>query len=251
MEYQAAYHSFEDRYTHQAVLMKEASEALQASESWASTMQQELLAFKCNCEADIQRAVSNAVSQYQQQLSSVQSCTHNHQSAIVQLQDQVRMLQLLLASQGDLPSVGTPQEEVDLLEEVFNFVPGTVSTNQGAAMYHSPDQPFPFHKQVQFRDRLCQPDLKSDTVGDQVLQQLSSSHVPLYSSTPFRGLSQVPLNCTFDISRIPISNIGNPQDAATIVAEVLAATVAQASKEFWHMQYAGTQNYPTLGWVFS
>ena len=29
---------------------------------------------------------------------------------------------------------------------------------------------------------------------------------------------------------------GNPQDAATIVAEVSAAAAAQASKEFWHMQ---------------
>ena len=46
----------------------------------------------------------------------------------------------------------------------------------------------------------------------------------------------MPLNHTFDISRIPISNAGNPQDAATIAADVLAAAVAQASKEFWHMR---------------
>ena len=75
MEYQAAYHSLEDRYTHQAILMKEASEALQALERQASTMQQELLALKLNCKADIQRVVSNTFSQYQQQLSSAQSCT--------------------------------------------------------------------------------------------------------------------------------------------------------------------------------
>ena len=31
------------------------------------------------------------------------------------------------------------------------------------------------------------------------------------------------------------SNTGNAQDAATIAAEVLAAAVAQASKEFWCM----------------
>ena len=92
-------------------------------------MQQELLALKHNREADIQRAVSNVVSQYQQQLSSAQSCTRNHQSAIVQLRDQVQMLQLSLASRGDLPSVGTSQGEADLREEVFNFVPGTVNTN--------------------------------------------------------------------------------------------------------------------------
>ena len=100
MDYQVAYHSLEDRYTHQAVLMKEASETLQASESQTSAMQQELLAFKHNREADIQRAVRNAVSQYQQHLSSAQFCTCNHQSAIMQLRDQVWTLQLSLASWG-------------------------------------------------------------------------------------------------------------------------------------------------------
>ena len=49
---------------------------------------------------------------------------------------------------------------------------------------------------------------------------------------PFHGSSQVLLNRTFDVSRIPVSNVGNAQDAATIVAEVLAAAVALASKEF-------------------
>ena len=52
---------------------------------------------------------------------------------------------------------------------------------------------------------------------------------------PFRGSSQVLLNCTFDVSGIPVTNVGNTQDAATIVAEVLATAVAQASKEFQHM----------------
>ena len=52
---------------------------------------------------------------------------------------------------------------------------------------------------------------------------------------PFHGSSQVPLNRTFDVSRIPVSNKGNAQDAATIAAEVLAAAVAQASKELWRM----------------
>ena len=49
---------------------------------------------------------------------------------------------------------------------------------------------------------------------------------------PFRGSSQVPLNCTFNISGILVTNVGNAQDAATIAAEVLAAAVAQALKEF-------------------
>ena len=43
------------------------------------------------------------------------------------------------------------------------------------------------------------------------------------------------LNHTFDVSRIlPLT--GNPQDAATIAAEVSAAAATQASKEFQQMQ---------------
>ena len=53
---------------------------------------------------------------------------------------------------------------------------------------------------------------------------------------PFRRSSQVPLNRTFDVSGIPVTNVGNTQDAATIVAEVLAAAAAQALKEFRHMR---------------
>ena len=44
------------------------------------------------------------------------------------------------------------------------------------------------------------------------------------------------LNQTFDFSGIPSANIGNAEYAATIAAEVLAAAVAQASKEFWRMR---------------
>ena len=45
----------------------------------------------------------------------------------------------------------------------------------------------------------------------------------------------MPLNQTFDVSCISPTNLGNAQDVATIVAEVSAAAVAQASKEFWQM----------------
>ena len=204
-EYQLAYQSLEEKYNHQAVLVKEASEVLKASESCVSAMQEELMTLQHNRNADIWKAVGNAVSQYEHQLSTVQSCTHDNQSAIVKLQEQVQVLQVLLASQRDLPSVGTSQREVDLREEVFNFIPGTVNTNRGAAVYHSPYQPFQFQKQVWFRDRPHQPDLESDTagLGPQV------SHIPPYASTPFHRSSQVLLNCTFDVSGIPVSNIGN------------------------------------------
>ena len=63
----------------------------------------------------------------------------------------------------------------------------------------------------------------------------STNHLPPYSSTPFHRSSQMLLNQTFDVSGIPPGNIGNAQDAATIVAEVSAAAAAQASKEFWCM----------------
>ena len=43
VEYQMAYQSLEDKYTHQAILMKEASKALKASESHVSAMQEELM----------------------------------------------------------------------------------------------------------------------------------------------------------------------------------------------------------------
>ena len=66
----------------------------------------------------------------------------------MQLQGQVQVLQVTLASQRDLPSVGATQEDVDLREEVSNYVPGMVNTNRGAAVYSSPDQAFPFQKHV-------------------------------------------------------------------------------------------------------
>ena len=143
------------------------------------------------------------------------------------------MLQISLASQKDLPSVGASQEEVDLREDVFNFVLGTVNTNRGAVVYSSPNQPFQFQKQVRFGDRSHRPDLESDAAG---LGVPPSSHLLPYLLTPFRRSSQVPLNCTFDVSGIPATNKGNGQDAATIAAEVLAAAAAQASKEFQCMQ---------------
>ena len=52
-EYQLAYQSLDEKYTHQAVLVKEASEALKASESHVSELQEELMTLKCNREADI------------------------------------------------------------------------------------------------------------------------------------------------------------------------------------------------------
>ena len=78
-EYQLAYQSLDEKYTHQAVLVKEASEALKASESHVTKLQEEVMALKCTHETDIQQAISQAVSQYEQQLTLEQSYTREHQ----------------------------------------------------------------------------------------------------------------------------------------------------------------------------
>ena len=134
-EYQLAYQSLDEKYTHQAVLVKEASEALKASESDVAELWEEVNALKQTRESDIQQAVRQAVSQYEQCLSSEQSCTQQHQSAIAELQGQVQALQVSLSSQRELPSVGATQEGINLRDKIFNYVPGTVNTNRGAAVY--------------------------------------------------------------------------------------------------------------------
>ena len=70
-------------------------------------------------------------------------------------------LELSLASQASLPSVGSSSpSEARLCEEVFNILPGTVSQCRGAAQYNSQDQPFSFQKQVRFKDNTSSPNLK-------------------------------------------------------------------------------------------
>ena len=234
-EYQQAYQSLDEKYTHQAVLVQEVSEALKASESCVAELQEELMALKQNCDNDIQWAVGQAVSQYEQKLSTEQSRTQEQQSAIAELQGQVQVLQVSLASQRDLPSVGVTQKGVNLRDEVFNYVPGTINTNWGTVVYQSPDQAFSFQKHVQFGDRPNQPDLELDVAGSGAPIS-PPPQLPPHSSTPFCGVSQVPLNWTFDASGIPPTNLGSAQDVATITAEVSAAAVAQASKEFQQMR---------------
>ena len=154
------------KYTHQAILVKEASEALKASESHVAQAPGRVKGFAAKLhDNDIQLAVSQAVTDYEQKLSTEQSRTQTQQSEIAELQGQVQVLQVSLASQRDLPSVGMTQEGVNLRDKVFNYVPGTVNTNQGAAVYDSPDQTFSFQKHIQFRDRPNRPDLELGVAG--------------------------------------------------------------------------------------
>ena len=161
---------------------------------------------------------------------------------IAELQGQIQALQESITSQKDLPSVpseGVTQEDENLRDKVFNYVPGTVNTRRGATVYDSPDQPYSFEKHVRFGDRFKQPDLESDVAESGITPNTPTSiptQLPARSLTPFRGVSEGPMNKTFDISGISPTNLGVPHDAAMIAAEVSAAAVAQASKEFRHMR---------------
>ena len=236
VELQTAYDTLESRFTQQARLMEEASGALHAAESEASKRQRELLKLQRDHEANVQQAVGRAVSEYKEQLIAAkqrqQSKDRKHQQTVHRLQDQVQALELSLASQATLPSVRPTKEEADLREEIFNYLPGTVNTRRGAALYESQDQPLSFQKHVQFGDRSTMPDLKSDDADSEDQQRSSPNTIPR-SSTPHRGAR--PMNRTFDVSHIPnLTNV--PHDAAAIAAEVSAAAAAQASKEFRKMR---------------
>ena len=99
-----------------------------------------------------------------------------------------------------------------------------------------PTNLFQFQKQVRFRDRSDRPDLEFGCCRFRCTTTKSPAAV--FINTILHESSQVPLNCTFDVSGIPPTNIGIAQDTPTIVAEVSAAVAAaaQASKEFWRMQ---------------
>ena len=240
-EYQLAYQSLDKKYSEQAVLVHEASEALKVSESRAKELQKELDALKKNRDSDIQMAVGGAVLQYEERLSTEQSRAQDQQATIAELQGQIQAFQESITSQKDLPSVpseGVTQEGENLRDKVFNYVPGTVNTQRGAAVYDSPDQPYSFQKHVQFGDRFKQPDLESDVAESGITSNTPTNiptQIPAHSSTPFRGVSEGPMNKTFDVSGISPTNLGVAHDAATIAAEVSAAAAAQASKEFRRM----------------
>ena len=58
--------------------------------------------------------------------------------------------------------------------------------------------------------------------------------MPKFTSTPYCAAGTIPSDKTFDVSPVaPLAS--NPQDAAMIVTEVLAAAAAQAPKEFCRM----------------
>ena len=170
LSYQDAYEALQlqqaelqTKFTEQAKLVQEASDALKAVEAESLAKQQEIATLREQWEDDIQHAVGQAMGQYRDQLSSVQANLQQkdqeHQESIQKLQDQLRALELSLAGQATLPSIAAFSSNTGLCEEVFNILPGTVNQCRGAAQYESQDQAFSFQKQVRFEDNNSNPEL--------------------------------------------------------------------------------------------
>ena len=157
VELQTAYDTLQQRFAQQARLMEEASRALHAAESQVSQRQWELLQVQKDHKANVQQAIGKAVIGYREQLMMAkkdqQLKDHEYQQTVHKLQDQVCALELTLAGHTTLPFVRPTQEEADLWQEVFNYLPSTVNTKRGAAMYDTQDQPFSFRKHIRFGDR--------------------------------------------------------------------------------------------------
>ena len=111
LSYQDAYEALQaqqvelqTKFSEQAQLVQEASDALRASEVESAARQQELVSelttLRDQREADIQQAVGQAVVQYREQLESAQTTQQQwdreHQQSIHRLQEQVRALEVLL-----------------------------------------------------------------------------------------------------------------------------------------------------------
>ena len=170
LSYQDAYEALQlqqaelqTKFTEQAQLVQEASEALKAVEAESTARQQEIATLRGQWEADIQQAIGQAVVQYQDQLSSAQANLQQrdqeHQQLIQKLQDQVCALELSLAGQATLPSIATSSNRTGLRQEVLNILPSTINQWRGAVQYESQDQAFLFQKQVRFEDNNSSPEL--------------------------------------------------------------------------------------------
>ena len=122
----------------------------------------------------------------------MQSNNCEHQLAIQKLQSKIQSFKVSSASQVNLPSMGVShmQDGPCVCSEVFNFVPGTINKQQGAAQYDSQDQSFLFCKQVRFEDGTDSLDLDPN---------IPSSQLPKVS-TPYCSTSN--LNCMFNICQI-------------------------------------------------
>ena len=163
LSYQDAYEALQQqqeelqtKFTEQAKLVQEASDALKVVEAESSAKQQETATLQGQREADIQQAVGQAVVKYRDQLNSAQASLQQrdreHQQSVQKLQDQICALELSLADQVTLPSVTASGSKTGLCQEVFDILPGMFNQCRGAAQYKSQNQAFSFQKQVRFED---------------------------------------------------------------------------------------------------
>ena len=205
------------KFTEQAQLVQEASEALKAVEAESTARQQEIITLRDQREADIQQAVGQAMVQYCDQLSSAQANQQQqdreHQQSIQRLQEQVRALELSLAGQATLPSVAASSSQIGLRHKIFNILPSTVNPRRGAAQYESQDQAFSFQKQVRFEDDNSSPKLRPvmnsgegrptptlPVIPPRLSDISGILHAPHHSSTPYRNTI---CDRTFDMSSLP------------------------------------------------
>ena len=100
-EYQLAYQSLDEKYAHQAVLVQEASEALKASESHVAELQQEVNALKQTCDTDIQQAVGQAVSQYEQHSLQSSPMLSSSSQRLLSCRDKCRCSMCLYQARGN------------------------------------------------------------------------------------------------------------------------------------------------------
>ena len=146
LNYQNAYEvlyvqhvELQSKYSVQSYLIKEASFAIKAAKAESQLQHQELIDARCDCKVEIKSAIGRAVEQYKVQLSTAQSSLQawdcEHQLTIQKLQDKIQSLEVSLASQVNLPSMGTtqPHDGTGLCNEVFNFMPGMVKKQRGMA----------------------------------------------------------------------------------------------------------------------
>ena len=125
------------KYDEQSKLLKEVSMAIKAADAEAKQRHQALLDVQHNKQQEFDQAIQGAVQQYKVQLNTAQNKLQardwEHQLAIKQLQDKISMLEVISASQANLPSVATsnPQEVHGLHSQIFGYVPGTVNTRRG------------------------------------------------------------------------------------------------------------------------
>ena len=153
------------------------------------------MALKRSREADIHKAVGQAVSQYEHQLTTAQSHTRKHQSAIMRsCRDRYKCSKYHWPAKRIYLQWVHPKRRWTLGKKFLTSSRDAVNTNRGTAVYSSPDQPFSSKNRSDLGTGLTGLIWSQMLLVWVFLHQVTCHHT---SSTPFYGSSQVPLNRTF------------------------------------------------------